>query len=139
MLLTHIIILVLYCLCLVPPNVIHSDNRSQIIANEGESETFTFMISRADPPVMIGDIKWFYSRNFSLSPFSQSNDITNLTSRIQLSVATYTFSKDLLSLTISNIVQARVVGEETDAGRYFLVATNPAGVNYSYFDLLVNG
>ena len=95
------------------------------------------MISRADPLVMTGDIRWFYSRNFSVSPFSQSDDITNLPNRTQQS--TYMFSMDLFSLTISNIVQARVVGEETDAGRYFLVATNPAGVNYSYYDLVVNG
>ena len=87
--------------------------------------------------MMIGDIRWFYSHNFSLSPFSQSDDITNLTSRIQQS--TYTFGTDLLSLTISNIVQAREVGEYTDAGRYFVVATNPAGVHYSYFDLVVVG
>ena len=133
--LTHIVIIIFYCL--VPPTIIRGNNRSQFIANEGDSETFTFVISRADPLVMIDDIRWFYSRNFSVSPFNRSNDITNLPNRIQQSA--YTFSTDLLRLTISNIVQARVVGEETDAGRYFLVATNPAGVSYSYYDLVVGG
>ena len=125
-------------LFLVPPTVTRGGDQTRITANEADSVTLTFMISRADPPVAIEDIMWLYSRNFSETPFSQSQEIiTGLSNRI--SGSTFTFSNDLLNLTISNIVQARMVGEDTDAGRYFLVATNPAGMIYSYYDLVVNG
>ena len=124
-------------LFLVPPTVTRGGDQTQITANEGESVALTFVISRADPPLAMEDIMWFYSRNFSGTPFNQSQEITGLSNRI--SGSTFTFSNDLLNLTISNIVQARMVGEDTDAGRYFLVVTNPAGMNYSYYDLVVNG
>ena len=64
-------------------------------------------------------------------------DITSLTSRT--SVSTLLFSADLLTLSIDNIVQARMAGEETDQGRYFLVAKHPAGDQFSYIDVVVNG
>ena len=102
--------------------------------------TLTFNIIRAIPSVMIGDIRWIYSPDFSQTPFEIGNgyeDITNLTNRTIKS--TYTFTPDLLSLTIGNIAQARIVGEQTDRGRYFLVVTNPAGPGFSYIDLLVAG
>ena len=65
-------------------------------------------------------------------------EITSLTNQPGLS-STYTFSDDHLSLTIDNIVQARVGGEPTDAGRYTLKATNEAGVGSSYIDVVVFG
>ena len=97
------------------------------------------MITRAIPSVAVEDIQWVYSPDFSETPFGRIGDvsITNLTERIQQS--NYTFSPNLLSLTISNIAQARREGEPTDRGRYFLVATNPAGSGFSYIDLLVAG
>ena len=100
--------------------------------------TLTFNITRAIPSVLIEDIQWIYSPDFSETRFEMGNmDITNLTRRIDKS--TYTFTPDLLSLTIRNIAQARMVGQQTDRGRYFLVATNPAGPGFSYIDLLVAG
>ena len=80
---------------------------------------------------------WFYSPDFSETHSNETQDITDMPNRI--SGSNFIFSDNRLSLTISNIVQARRVGEDTDAGRYFLVATNPAGVNFSYIDLIVNG
>ena len=42
-----------------------------------------------------------------------------------------------INLTISIAVRQRsTVSGETDQGRYFLVATNPAGVSFAYIDLL---
>ena len=99
----------------------------------------TFTITRAIPSVMVGDIRWIYSPDFSETPFDRDGvtDITNFINRTEKS--TYTFTSNLLSLTISNIAQARRAGEQTDRGRYFLVATNPAGSGFSYIDLLVAG
>ena len=98
--------------------------------------TLSFRITRATPDVMVQDIRWIYSPDFSETPFEQM-DITNFTNRIEKS--TYTFTSDLLSLTIDNIAQALTVGDPTDRGRYFLVATNPAGSEFSHIDLLVAG
>ena len=101
--------------------------------------TLTFNIVRAIPSVMVGDIQWIYSPDFSKRPFDRDGDIdiTNFTNRTIKS--TYMFTSNLLSLTIGNIAQARTVSEQTDSGRYFLVATNPAGPGSSYIDLLVAG
>ena len=87
---------------------------------------------------MIEDIRWIYSPKFSLILFDDSDlDITNLSTRILGSA--FVFSNDLLSLTISNITQALQAGDNADTGRYFLVAANPAGVTFSYIDLIVSG
>lgn len=64
-------------------------------------------------------------------------DITNSTGRT--SASTLSFSADLLSLNISNLVQALVAGEETDAGRYYLRASNTAGEDSSSIQLMVFG
>ena len=120
----------------VPPTVVGLDDDQEIIANESVSAMLSFRIDRAAPPVPVEDIRWFYSAGFSATP-DGGMDITNLTSRT--SVSTLLFSADLLTLTISNIVQAQTAGEETDQGRYFLVAKHPAGDQFSYIDVVVNG
>ena len=92
--------------------------------NESDSATLSFSIENASPVVMVSNIRWYYSASFVLSLFasgSELQEITSLTSRT--SKSTLTFSSDRLSLIIDNIVQARMAGEETDAGRYFLQAT----------------
>ena len=116
----------------VPPGVISMNNNQRIMANESESATLSFSIENASPVVMVSNIRWYYSANFASSLFasgSEFQEITSLTSRT--SKPTLTFSSDRLSLTIDNIVQARMAGEETDAGRYFLQATNEAGSDNS--------
>ncbi len=110
------------------------------MANESESATLSFSIENASPVVMVSNIRWYYSANFASLLFasgSEFQEITSLTSRT--SKSTLTFSSDRLSLTIDNIVQARMAGEETDAGRYFVQATNEAGSDNSYIDIVVNG
>ena len=87
---------------------------------------------------MTQDIRWIYSTSFSPTPFDDLNlDISNLPTSIQDSA--FVFSDDQLNLTISNITQALQAGDDTDTGRYFLVAANPAGVTFSYIDLIVSG
>ena len=120
----------------VSPTVVALDDDQEIIANESESAMLSFRIDRAAPPVPVEDIRWFYSAGFSATP-DGGMDITNLTSRT--SVSTLLFSADLLTLSIDNIVQARMAGEETDQGRYFLVAKHPAGDQFSHIDVVVNG
>jgi hypothetical protein len=123
----------------VPPEIGPANGITELTGEEDGMVNLTFNITRAIPPVMIQNIQWIYSPDFSERPFERSGDmdITNLTNRTEKS--TYTFTPDLLSLTIGNIAQARTADEQTDNGRYFLVATNPAGSRFSYIDLLVAG
>jgi hypothetical protein len=110
---------------------------TEVIANRGEVATLSFTIKDAIPPVMLEDIRWIYSPSFSLIPFHDTNlDITNLSTHNTGSA--FVFSNDQLSLTISDIVQDLQVGDNiTDAGRYFLVATNPADMAFAYIDLII--
>ena len=89
--------------------------------------------------MIVNNIRWFYSADFTplFANGFEFEEITSLANRT--SVSTLMFSSDRLSLTIGNIVQARTEGEETDQGRYFLEATNEAGVSSSYIDVVVFG
>ena len=120
-----------------PPTVVALDGDQEIIANESESAVLSFRIDRAAPPVLVEDIRWIYSAQNFDNPFAGGVDITNFTHRTNDS--RLTFSADLLTLTISNIVQARMAGEETDQGRYFFIVNHPAGVRFSYIDVTVYG
>ena len=123
----------------VPPEVVALNQR--VVGSHSESALLSFHIDNAAPPVLISDIRWYYTANTaSGTPDFASEDfmdITNSTSRTSKSMLT--FSEDLLTLNVSNIVQALLVGDETDAGRYFLRASNPAGRNNSFVDLVVFG
>ena len=125
----------------VPPIVVPLAPGQQVIGNETDSATLSFRIDEAAPPVLLQGLQWFYVADFGDNPFA-GQEITNLTSRT--AVSTLTFSEfdgmRFIDLTVSNITQQRGgIGGETDEGRYFLVATNPAGVRFSYIDLLVFG
>ena len=114
----------------------------RVVGNHSESTVLSFRIDNAAPPVLISDIRWYYTAGGAsdINPnFTSGNfmDITNFTSRTSKSMLT--FSEDLLTLNVSNIVQALQVGGETDAGRYFLRTSNPAGVDHSMVDLVVFG
>ena len=113
-----------------------------MIGNETGSATLSFRIDSAAPPVLLQGLQWFYVANFRIEDLFAGKEITNLTNRTTESTLTFSefASMRYISLTVSNIVQQRVgIGGETDEGRYFLVATNPAGVTFSYIDLLVYG
>ena len=125
----------------VPPIVVPLAPGQQVIGNETDSATLSFRIDVASPPVLLQGLQWFYAPNFGDNPFA-GQEITSLTNRT--AVSTLTFSEfdgmRFIGLTVSNITQQRRgIGGETDEGRYFLVATNPAGVRFSYIDLLVFG
>ena len=113
-----------------------------MIRNETESVTLSFRIDNAAPPVLHEALRWFYIANFRIDDPFAGQEITNLTNRTtesMLTISDYTNMR-YISLTVSNIVQQREgIGGETDEGRYFLVATNPAGETFSYIDLLIYG
>ena len=116
------------------------DSDQKVIANESTAAVLSFRIDNAAPPVSTSNIRWFYSPNQPLTLFAEGNDfqeITNLMNRT--SESTLEFTNGFLNLTIGNIVQARPENLETDTGRYFLQATNEAGVNSSFIDLVVFG
>ena len=103
-----------------------------ITSSLGTSATLSFSITNALPAVQTSQIRWIYSSSFSATPTANSSnlDITNLTTLN--AVSQLSFTSDLLSLTISNIVAA-------DDGRYFLMATTVAGSAFSYIDIIVEG
>ena len=130
----------LACSHAVPPKVVPLDSDQRVIANESTSAVIGFRIDNAAPPVSTSNIRWFYSPNLPQTLFAEGNDfqeITNLMNRT--SESTLEFTNGFLSLTIDNIVQARPGNPETDTGRYFLEATNEAGVDSSYINLVVFG
>ena len=122
----------------VPPVVVPLAPNQRVTTNVSESATLSFRIDNAAPPVLTSDLRWYYTvrapsgeRDFTSSDFL---DITELASRTTQSTLTY--SEDLLTLDISNTVQ---VSEETDTGRYFLWAVNPAGQSSSHIDMVILG
>ena len=129
-------------LFLVPPIVVPLAPDQQVIGSETGSVTLSFRIDNAAPPVLLRNLRWFYAANFHIDDPYAGEEITNLTNRTTESILTFSDFTDLryINLTVSNIVQQRAgIGGETDEGRYFLIATNPAGVTFSYIDLLVYG
>ena len=113
-----------------------------MIGNETGSVTLSFRIDNAAPPVLLEGLRWFYTPDLRINDSFAGKEITNLTNRTTESTLTFSEFTNMqhINLTVSNIVQQQVrIGGETDKGRYFLVATNPAGETFSYIDLLVYG
>ena len=112
----------------------------QIIGNETGSVTLSFRID--NPPVLLQDLRWFYTPDLRINDPFAGQEITNLMNITTESTLTFSDFTDMqyINLTVSNIVQQREgIGGETDEGRYFLVAANPAGINFNYIDFLVYG
>ena len=121
----------LICVVCTVTAVVGASDHDQVITTSLTSATLSFDITEAVPPVQTSQISWIYSSSFSSTPSNASNvDITGLTTLN--SDSQYSFSSDLLSLTISNILAA-------DDGRYFLSVTTVAGSAYSYIDVVVEG
>ena len=115
----------------VLPVVVPLEGDRHIIGIEDNFTTLNFRIDNAVPQVTSNNIRWIFSGVFSTFPNDIKNiEITELSTRIGNSM--YTFSPDKLSLNISNINQ-------TDEGRYFLLVTNPAGLDYNHIDIIVHG
>ena len=111
----------------------------EVIGNETGSVTLSFRIDDATPPVLL---RWFFTPDLRIDDPFAGQEITSLMNRTtvsRLTLSDYT-NMHYINLTVSNIVQQRVgIGGETDEGSYFLVATNPAGVAFSYINLSVYG
>ena len=109
----------------------------EVIGYESESATLQFRIDNAEPAVELSGLRWLYSPNTSAT----TEDVTNSTNRTRDSQLITSFSSDgrFFNITVVNIQQRRREGEETDRGRYFLEATNPAGSRMAYVDLEVYG
>ncbi len=123
----------------VPPNVMSLITNRRIVATESGSATLRFSIDNASPPVGLFNARWFYSATFTQSLFAGIQDITNLPNRTSMSTLSFSFTGSEAALNISNIVQARSEGQETDQGRYFFQAINEAGSDNDYIDIIVEG
>ena len=113
-----------------------------MIGNESMSATLQFRIDNADPRVMLSGLRWFYSERFADDISDDGvEEITNMTTRTTGSEFVTSFSSDgtYFNITVVNIQQDRLGGEDTDEGRYFLQAINPAGVSVDFIDLIVFG
>ena len=118
----------------VPPVVVSL----AVIRNDTEHATLAFRIDEAVPLVLLQDLRWFYTADLGSDPYA-GQEITNLSTQTTRSTLTFSdfVNMHYINLTISSAVQQRSrAGGETDQGRYFLVATNPAGVSFGYIDLL---
>ena len=115
---------------------------SELIGNESMNATLQFRIDNAAPPVLLSGLRWFYSDNVASNISDvRVEEITNLTNRTSVSQFMTSFSSDgtYFNLTVVNVVEERLGGEDTDEGRYFLQATNPAGISVAFIDLVVYG
>ncbi len=125
---------------LVPPHITRQTVQT-ILATECGSANLTFMISNAIPMVKTSNILWYYTTsapagipNFNSTDFLEITALMNRTANSRLSL-----SIDRLTLTITNIVQVIGGSLETDQGRYFIRASNPAGDVSNFINLVVSG
>ena len=110
-----------------------------LVAVEGGNVTISFVVKDAIPPVQPRNLMWFYSSSFLPTPDGGVN-ITNTTGRTQISSFSFSaFANSTVSLTITNIVVRGPGGGQSDEGRYFLVASNPAGFSFGFVDVRVQG
>ena len=79
-------------------------------------------INGAKPPIMQGDITWQFTSTIDSTTFTITEEIDTR----------YSFSQDLLSLTISNV-------KISDEGIYQLAVEHPAGGDSDFIQLIVSG
>ena len=115
---------------------------STLVAVEGGDVTISFQVFDAIPPVLPWDLQWLYFSSFPPTPYGGGGeDITNVSNRTLTSSFSFSafVNSTSISLTISNVLLQGSLGGLTDEGRYFLVATNPAGSSFDYADVTVQG
>ena len=123
----------------VPPVVVPLASGKQVVGEEGQSVVLMFRVDNAAPPVELEGLRWIYSTDASPE---DGMDITGLQNRTASSLLTFSefFNQRYINLTVSNLQQGRFEGEdESDGGRYFLEATNPAGIHFNYIDIIIEG
>ena len=109
---------------------------------ERQNITLSFLVEEATPAVFPWDLRWLYFSSPLLTPYGGGGeDITNVSNRTLTSSFSFSafVNSTSISLTISNVLLRGPSGGLTDEGRYFLVATNPAGSNFDYIDLVFTG
>ena len=104
--------------------------------NETESATLAFRIDEAVPLVLLQNLRWFYVADLGSDPYDNGQEITNLTTRTTGSALIFSDFTNMRYINLTIVQRGSTVSGETDQGRYFLVATNPAGVSSAYIDLL---
>ena len=111
-----------------------------VIANVSDNVSLTFHVD-SNPRLSEEFLKWFYSPLYSETPDAGDVvNITNATTNALGSMLQYSdLVNDTVTLTIVNIVHGPTDGDPTNKGRYFLMAVQPHGSNYSYVDLEVFG
>ena len=119
----------------VPPIVVPLASGQEVIRIETETATLPFRIDKAVPPVLLQDLHWFYVADLGSDPYA-GQEITNLTTRTTGSTLTFSDFSNMRYISLTIVQQGSTVSGETDQGRYFLVATNSAGVSFAYIDLL---
>ena len=107
----------------------------EVIRNETESATLAFRIDEAAPLVLLRNLQWFYVADLGSDPYV-GQEITNLTTRTTGSALIFSDFTNMRYINLTIVQRGSTVSGETDQGRYFLVATNPAGVSFAYIDLL---
>ncbi len=138
-LLEYVVTITSLFVVLVHPHITRQSD--QTLATEGDTANLTFMISNAIPMVVTSNIRWYYTTgapagipNFNSTDFLEITNLMNRTVNSRLRLLT-----DRVTLFISNIVQAIGSSKETDQGRYFIRASNPAGDVSNFIDLVVSG
>ena len=106
-----------YCLLTVPANVT-AVTSSPAVGIEGQSVTLQFIITEADPPVKVENIRWQFSF------LGNDVDITESESRH------YRLSEDRRTLSINQLTTA-------EGGVYTLFATNEAGVRFDRIRVVI--
>ena len=100
---------------------------SSVIGVEGEEATLIFNIISAFPPVTIDNVRWLLDRQ---------GNVTDITNNAMIDNNILTFESNsttqMYSLTISNI-------QPNYTSRFILRVSNPAGVNSSFIDCIVEG
>ena len=107
----------------------------EVIRAETESATLGFRIDEAVPLVLLQNLQWFYVADLGSDPYA-GQEITNLTTRTTGSALIFSDFTNMRYINLTIVQRGSAVSGETDQGRYFLVATNPAGVSFAYIDLL---
>ena len=100
---------------------------SSVIGVEGEEATLIFNVINAFPPVTIDNVRWLLDRQ---------GNVTDITNNAMIDNNILTFESNsttqMYSLTISNT-------QPNYTSRFILRVSNPAGVNSSFIDYIVEG
>ena len=116
----------------VPPTVVALDGDRETVGIEEMMAAIHFRIDDAAPPVNTTSIRWFFSSDLTTEVPDGPGVIDITMESILANGSMLSYSTDRRSLTISNISQS-------DEGRYFFMATNPAGSRSMHTDLIVHG